>query len=105
MFRDREIESLRLRKELLVCECDARRVQLVAEWQHLRSPQAWLDEAAQAVSGHPLWTAGLAMAAGTLLVQALRRPGAVAGRVARLGRFMPVLLSVWKYLVAKRREA
>ena len=99
MFRDEELEVLRLRKELLVCQCDARRLLLLSECRRLRSPRFWLDEAGR----HPLWTAGLATAAGALTVQALRRPRMILGGVGRLGRFLPALIPVLRLFAARKR--
>ena len=85
MFGNEELEKLRLRKELLVLECDARRLLLLSQFQHLRSPDFWFDEAGQVARRHPWLTAALGVAAGVVGMQALRRPGAVLRWLGRLG--------------------
>ena len=107
MFWDAELEVIRLRKELLSGQCDVRRVLLLADWQRLRSTEFWLEEAGKSAGRHPLLTAGLATAAGAVAAQVLRRPGMIlgaVGRLGRLGRFLPVLLPVWKHFYSKSRS-
>jgi len=98
MFGNEELEKLRLRKELLVLECDARRLLLVSKWQRLQSPDYWLDEAGQAARRHPWLTAALGVGAGVVAFQALRRPGKVLGWLGRFGGALSTLHSVRKFL-------
>ena len=97
MFGNEELEKLRLRKELLVLECDARRLLLVSEWQRLRSPDYWLAEAGQAARRHPWLTTALGVGAGVAALQAVRRPRQVLGWLARLGGTISTLRSVRKF--------
>ena len=94
MFWDEELETVRLRKELLACQCDIRRALLVAEWQRLRSPGFWVDEAGKTAGRHPLGTLGLAATAGVLLIQGLRRPGSILKWAGRLGGMFSTALSL-----------
>jgi hypothetical protein len=105
MFWKNELERLRLQKELLVLESDANRLVLVAEWQRLRSPETWMNEAGNLVRRHPIWTTALATAVGTLVVQAVRKPGAVAGGIGRLGKIASLFFSVSKLFKAKNSES
>ncbi len=97
MFGDEELEKLRLRKELLVLECDARRLLLVSEWQRLRSLEFWLDEAGRAARRHPWLTTALSVGTGVVAIQALRRPSRLFGWLGRLGGAISVLHSVRKF--------
>ena len=49
MFQKAELARLQARKELLVLESSANRLLLAAEWQRLRSPEHWRDEAGRLV--------------------------------------------------------
>jgi hypothetical protein len=97
MFADEELEKLRLRKELLVLECDARRLLLIAQWQRLSSPEVWLNEAGQAAQRHPWMTAVLGAGAGVFAIRTLRRPFTVLRLVGRIGGAIATLRSIWKY--------
>ena len=85
MFGNEELEKLRLRKELLVLECDARRLLLISEWQHLRSPEFWFDEAGRAARRHPWLATALGVGAGFFALQTLRHPLKLLGWLSRLG--------------------
>ena len=91
MFGNEELEKLRLRKELLVLECDTRRLLLLSEWQRLRSPEFWLDEAGQAARRHPWLTTAMGVGAGVAALQALRRPRRLLGWLGRLGGVISTL--------------
>ena len=93
MFGNEELEKLRLRKELLVLECDTRRLLLLSEWQRLRSPEFWLDEAGQAARRHPWLTTAMGVGAGVVGLQALRRPRRLLGWLGRLGVVISTLRS------------
>jgi len=97
MFGNEELEKLRLRKELLVLECDTRRLQLISEWQRLRSPDFWLDEAGQAARRHPWLTTALGVGAGVVALQALRRPGKVLGWLGRFGGAISTVRALRKF--------
>ena len=97
MFGNEELEKLRLRKELLVVECDARRLLLVAGYQRLRSPDFWLAEAGRAARRHPWLTAALGVGAGVVGIQALRRPGALLRWLGRFGGTLSTLATVRKF--------
>lgn len=105
MFRQAELERLRLQKELLVLRSDANRLLLAAQWQQVRSPQRWLEEAGQAARRHPLWTAALGLGAGILAVKALRRPTAAAGWLSRVGQLASAALALRKLFDRKDRAA
>ena len=105
MFQNAELERLRLQKDLLVLQCDAKRLLLAAEWQRLRSPENWMNEAGNLARRHPLWTAALATAAGAVAVQALRQPGGILGGLGRFGKMASVALSVWKMFREKNSGA
>ena len=102
MFQKTELERLQAQKDLLVRQSDADRRLLAAEWQRLRSPQHWLDAAVHLARRHPVLTAAVATAAGTLVVKAVRKPATVAGGIGRLGKFASAAFSVWKLLRRKK---
>lgn len=104
MFQKAELARLQAEKELLLLESRANRLLLAAEWQQLRSPKQWRDEAARVVRQHPIFSATLAAAAGLLAVKALRKPGAVAGGVGRLGKLASLAFTVWKIVRTKKSE-
>lgn len=97
MFGNEELEKLRLRKELLTLECDARRLLLILELRRLRSPALWFDEAGQAARRHPWLTAALGVGAGLVAVQALRRPRRVLRWLGRLGGTISALRSAQNF--------
>jgi len=101
MFGDEELETLRLQKELLALECDARRVLLVSEWQRLQSPDFWLDEAGRAAREHPWLTAALGVGAGVIAIQTVRRPRGVLRWLRRLSGTISTLRMVRSLLVRK----
>ena len=96
MFQKTELDRLQMQKDLLVLQSSANRLLLAVEWQRLRSPEHWLDEAGRLVRRHPLLTAALATATGVLVMQAVRKPGAVAGRIGRIGRLASLAFAGWK---------
>ena len=96
MFRKAELEELRLRKDLLVLQCEANRLLLASEWERFRSPEFWRSEAIHSASKHPILTAALGVGGGILAIQMLRRPGTVIRWLGRLVGASPVLSLVWK---------
>ena len=96
MFLEAELEELRLRKDLLVLQCDADRLLLAAEWQRLRSPEFLRGEAIHSLGRHPMLAAALGIGGGLLAIQMLRRPGVASRWLGRLGGASPVLSFVWK---------
>ena len=98
MLGDEELEKLRLRKELLALECDARRLLLFADWQRLRSPEFWLGAAGQSARRHPWLTTVTGVIAGVFALQAFRRPGKLIGWLGRLGGVLSTLQSFRKFL-------
>ena len=104
MFGEAELETLRLRKELLVLKVDMDRLRLASDLQRLGSPEFWLVEAGKAVRRHPVLTATLGGGVGLLAVQTLRRPGAAVGWLGRLGALSSTALSLWKLFADKKRE-
>lgn len=98
MFQKAELARLQAQKDLLVLQSSANRLLLAADWQRVRSPEQWLNEAGRLGRRHPLLTAALAAATGVLAVQTVRQPGAVVGGIGRLGKLATVAFSVWKLL-------
>ena len=98
MFVKRELETLRLQKDILVLQSEAQRLALTTELQRLRSADFWRGQARQAASQHPMLTAGLGLGAGIFAIKALRQPGAVMSWLGRLGGIGSVFRSVWKML-------
>ncbi len=96
MFEKNELARLQAQKELLVLQSDVNRRLLAADWQQLRSPENWMQEAGHLARRHPLWTAALTAVAGVLAVQAVRKPGNVLDGMGRLGKLAAMALSVWK---------
>ena len=98
MFQQAELARLQARKDLLVLQSRANRLLLAAEWQQLRSPERWREEAGRLVRQHPILTASLATATGVLVMHAVRKPGAVVGGIGRLGKFASLAFTVWKFM-------
>lgn len=96
MFQTAELDQLRLRKELLVLQCDTRRMLLATEFRRLHSPEFWWTEVGTVACKHPWLTASLGLGAGFIAMQLLRRPGAMLGWLSRLGGASSTLWSVWK---------
>jgi hypothetical protein len=105
MFQKAELERQRQRKELLVLQSNANRLLLAADWQRLRAPENWLNEAGNAARRHPVWTAALAAVAGVLVVKAVRNSGAITGLIGRLGNLAPLAFAVWKMFKGKNSDA
>lgn len=105
MFRKTELEHLRLQKELLVLQSDANRLLLAHDWERLRAPATWMNEAGQLARRHPLWTTGLTAAAGLLMAKAARNRGAITGGLGRIGRLAFTAFSVWKMFNNKKSES
>ena len=101
MFQGKELERLRLKKEELVFRSDANRMQWMSDWQRLQAPERWLDEILGLARRRPLWIAGLATAAGMLVVKTLRQPLSTINGIGRLGNFIPVAFAVWRLLRKK----
>ncbi|MDD5141399.1 MAG: hypothetical protein PHY43_14205 [Verrucomicrobiales bacterium] len=102
MFQKAELERLQKQKDLLVQQSDASRLMLAADWQRLRSPENWLNEAGNLARRHPLWTAALAAAAGMLVVKAVRKPGSMFGGLGRLGELASLAFSVWQMIRGRK---
>lgn len=98
MLQTAELKHLHSRKALLVSQSDANRRLLATEWQRLRAPENWVQEAGNLARRHPLWTAVLATAAGALTVQAVRKPGGFLGSLGRLGKAASLAFGVWKLI-------
>jgi len=101
MFQKAELMLLQEQKDLLVLQSEANRRQLAEDWQKLRSPGHWLDEATRVARGHPVWTVALAAVAGVVVVQAFRKPGALAGGVGRLAKLASLGLAAWRMFASK----
>jgi hypothetical protein len=104
MFGQTELETLRLRKELLVLRGDMDRLLLVTELQRAGSAGHWLVEAGKAARRHPLLAAVLGGGVGLLAIRVLRQPGAAVGWLARLGTLGSTALSLWKLFADRKRE-
>jgi hypothetical protein len=102
MFQKAELERLRARKDLLVLQSDANRLLLAADCAQLRSPEIWMAEAGNLARRHPVWTAALTAAAGALAVQTAGRSGGISGGIGRLGKFIPLALTVWRLIWRKK---
>ena len=98
MFQKAELARLQEQKQLLVMQADVNRARLAVEWQRLRSPATWANEAVGQARRHPVLTTVLAAAAGVLVGQAWRKPGGRTPGLGRLGEFAATALSVWKLL-------
>ena len=104
MFQKAELERLQMQKDLLVLQNDTNRLLLVADWQRLRTPETWLHEAGNLARRHPIWTAGLAAAAGVLAVKAARKPGTILGGMDSLGKLASTAFSIWKLFGREKSE-
>ncbi len=104
MFHKTELERLRMQKDLLVLQGDLNRLVLATEWQRLRSPENWIHEAGNLARRHPLWTAGLAAAAGMLAVRLVRKPRSVLSGIGQLGELAAAAFSAWKVFRRAKSE-
>ena len=104
MFGEAELETLRLRKELLVLKSDMDRLLLTSELQRLRSPEHWLVQAGNAARRHPVLTAVLGGGVGLFAIQTLRRQGGAVGWLGRIGTFASTAVSIWQLFAARKRE-
>ncbi|MCL4788948.1 MAG: hypothetical protein KJ070_19500 [Verrucomicrobia bacterium] len=96
MLGEAELETVRLRKELLVLKSDTARLRLLSELQRASKPEHWLNEASQAARRHPVLTAGLGVGLGVVALQSLRHPVATLGWLGRLGGLGSTVFSAWK---------
>lgn len=101
MFAKAELTRLQQQKDLLVLQCDARRLLLAAEWRKLKSPERWLTEAGDLALRHPMWMALLTAASGALAVRTLRKPGLILGGIGQLGKLASLAFSAWRLLGRK----
>ena len=104
MFGKAELETLRLRKELLVLKTDVDRLRLASDLQRVGTPDYWLAEAGNLARRHPVLTAALGGGAGLMAMQALRRPGSAVGWLGRLGSLGSAALSLWKLFADRKAE-
>lgn len=103
MLGEAGLESLRLRKELLVLKSDTDRLRLASDLRRLGAPEFWLDEASKTARRHPLLTAALGGGVGLLAIQTLRRPGTATGWLRQLVTLGSAALPLWKMFKASRR--
>jgi len=85
MFQKEELDRLQKQKELLVLQSEANRQRLVDDCQRLSSPEFWIEEGQGMVRRHPGMAAGLAAAAGMLIVRRLRSSGGISGAIGIAG--------------------
>lgn len=85
-------------------QSEAHRQRLQNDWQRLQSPENWLDEILGLAGRHPFWLAGLAAAAGTLVVKTLSQPRTFISGIGRIGNFIPVAFAVWRLLRRRWRQ-
>ena len=104
MFQAKELARLRLQKEQLASRSDANRLQLISDWQRLRSADGWLEEGVGLVKRHPVALAALATASGLLVTRLLRRPSALINGFGRLGKLASVAIAAWKLFKHVNRE-
>lgn len=105
MFQRKELEQLRLERERLVFQSDANRQRMMSEWRRLQSPEAWLAELFGLAGRHPWSITALATVTGLLVVKILRKPGRVMEGIGRLGKLVPLILSLWRLFRMKKRQS
>jgi hypothetical protein len=105
MFQRKELEQLRLQKKQLALQSDANRQRLMSDWRRLHSSELWLGEILRLGRRHPLWLVTLATVAGTLVAKNLRKPQTVTNGIGRLGKFVSVAFSVWRFFRRKSRPS
>jgi hypothetical protein len=105
MFQRKELEQLRLQKKQLALQSDANRQRLMSDWRRLHSSELWLGEILRLGRRHPLWLVTLATVAGTLVSKNLRKPQTVTHGIGRLGKFVSVAFSVWRFFRRKSRPS
>jgi hypothetical protein len=98
MFGKAELEQLRVQKQLLVLQSDVNRLLLTREWQRLRSPETWMDEAGSLIHRHPIWIATLAAAVGRRAARFLHLPGEATSGIRRLGKLALSAVVIWKLI-------
>lgn len=104
MFGKAELESLRLRKELLILKSNMDRLLLETELRRLTSSEYWLVEASNAARRHPVLTAALGGGVGLLAIQTLRRSSGAVGWLGRFGSLSSAALSLWRLYASRKRE-
>jgi hypothetical protein len=95
MFQE-ELARLQEQKDLLVLQSEANRQRLASDWQHLASGDWWMNEAGGMMKRHPGYTAALGIAGGMFMVQALRNPGGLMGRLGRFSKLASLAVTGWK---------
>lgn len=97
MFGTRaNLETLRLRKEVLVLQCDTQRLLLTAQYRQFREPQFWLNNAGRSAREHPVLATAVSLGAGLVAVQLLRKPRTIFKLLGNLGGLTSTALSAWK---------
>ncbi|HEX9045488.1 MAG TPA: hypothetical protein VF988_00560 [Verrucomicrobiae bacterium] len=98
MFQKAELKRLQAQKELLVLQSSANRLLLTAEWQQIRSPEPWREEAGHWLRRHPTLIAALAAAGGMMAARAVRKPAGATEGFGKLRRMASLGLMVWKLM-------
>jgi len=94
MFQKEELDRLQKQKELLVLQSEANRQRLADDFQRLASPEFWIEEGQGMVRRHPGMAAGLAAAAGMLIVRRLRSSGGISGAIGVITKLASLAFKV-----------
>ena len=98
MFHQKELARLRAQKELLVLHSSANRLVLFAQWQQLKSPEQWREEAGRLIRRHPLFATGLAAVGGMMAVRSLFKPKVATGGLGKIGQMVSLAMVAWKLM-------
>lgn len=104
MFQKEELDRLQKRKELLVLQSEANRERLADDWRRLSSPEFWIEEGHEMVRRHPGMTAGLAAAAGMLIVRRLRTSGGIGSAIGGITKLASLAFKVTRFFRKPRDE-
>lgn len=96
MVGNKELEILRLRKELIAVESDILRHRLRDDAVKLVSPDFWLANAFDSARRHPALTTAVSLGMGVASLNMLRRPGRAIGWLGRLGSLGLLGLRFWR---------
>jgi hypothetical protein len=105
MLGRKELEQLRVQKQMLVVESSLHRQALLFELRQLRGSVGWIGNAARAPQRFvPLLTV-LAPLAGFLAFRSLRSPGTLFKRLVAAAKWVGPVYSLWRSYSSVRKES
>jgi hypothetical protein len=105
MVGGKELESLRLRKRVLILESSLNRAALEASWQDLHTATAWLRRAEHTFRQARPWLLLLAPLAGLAVARDPSRPVRLLSRLLGALKWIRPLLGVWQSFAGARAKS